>query len=71
MEVNMAPAALAEAEKDLEAAQDDLAAVVQRIADREATEEDLAAAERRVRFCEARLSGTRQRARQRGPRRST
>ena len=54
-------AATAQAEKDLEAAHEELASVVQRVADGDATEEDLDAAERRVRFCEARLEGTRRR----------
>ncbi len=47
--------------QDLEAAREELAAVVQRIANGDATEDDLAAAERRVRFYEARLSGARER----------
>ena len=50
-----------QAEKDLAAAHEALAAVVRRIAHGNATEEELEAAERRVRFCEARLSGARQR----------
>ncbi len=60
MEVNTAPTA-EQAEKDLEAAREELAAVVQRIANGDATEGDLEAAERRVRFCEARLTGARRR----------
>lgn len=59
MEVKMTSAE--QAAKDLEAAQDELAAVVQRVANGEATEEDLEAAERRVRFCEARMRGVRRR----------
>ena len=49
------------AAQNLEAARDELAAVIQRIADGEATEADLEAAERRVRFCEVRLEGARRR----------
>ena len=50
-----------EAAKDLEAARDSLQALMDRITSGSGTEADLDAAERHVRFCEARLEGTRRR----------